>query len=160
MRKSILILLFFLTVLEASNLYAQNNSEVKHIEMKNELWNDAFNQRDTTSLFSLFEPKSIIISESGQWVGKEKIKNILLTLFKNRPDIEMTFKSNKIEVMNEWNVAYETGTWIESWTEKGDSGKSTIKGKYWKMYLKQQGQWYLNSLILTPLSCEGSYCNK
>jgi len=129
MRKIILILFFLLTVPKANHLYAQNDSEVRLIEVKNELWNKAFNQRDTTGLFSLFESKSIIISESGQWVGKEKSKNILLTLFKNRPDIEIAFESQKIEVMNEWNVADEPGIWIESWTEKDDSEKSDHKRK-------------------------------
>lgn len=96
--RPVLYIILFLTSLHSIQLTAQNPANTKEIALKNKLWNESFKERDTTRLFSLFEPKSIIISESGQWSGKAKIKNILLKLFENRPDIEMTFDSNKIEV--------------------------------------------------------------
>jgi hypothetical protein len=77
-----------------------------------------------------------------------------------RPDITWTNKFSKIEINEQWFVAYETGDWTEEWTEKGDTSKSQIKGKYWIMWRYGNDDWYIVSAIFTPLSCTGSYCDK
>ncbi len=44
----------------------------------------------------------------------------------------------KIEVSEDLENAYETGNWMESWTEQGDTTKSELKGKYWIMYVRRK----------------------
>jgi hypothetical protein len=66
----------------------------------------------------------------------------------------------KTEANDKWNVGYDTGDWTEQWTEKNDVSKSEIKGKYFRMWKKQNNDWIIMSIVLTPLSCQGSYCNK
>ena len=52
------------------SIYAQNpdDGDINLIKSKNDLWNVAFNERDSINLFTLFEPGSIMISEGGKFV--------------------------------------------------------------------------------------------
>ncbi len=141
---------------------AQQQSEKKNLELgireRNTTWNTAFNNRDTTKLFSLFSAQSILTTAGGRWVGAPRCKALMKALFKNRPDITWINSAEKIEVLKSWDVAYETGTWTEAWTSSGRE-KSEIIGRYWIMYNYDNGAWFIHSSIFTPLSCAGSYCN-
>lgn len=157
-KQNLCLFLIFISIL-TTNIYSQN-SEVDLIKAKNKLWNNAFNKRDTISLYSLYAPESIMISAGGKWMNKEEIKGIVRGLYKRRPDITWYNEAQEIEVNKKWHIAYETGKWTESWTEKNDTKKSTIVGKYWIMYRKKDNEWLVHSAIYTPISCEGSYCEK
>ena len=158
MEKPILTLSFLIISILTINIYAQNRDDLDLIKSKNELWNTAFNERDSNRLFTLYNNESIMISAGGKWLNKAEIKGIIRSLFKRRPDISWYNEIEKIEVNKQWHVAYETGKWTESWTEKKDTTKSTIVGKYWIMYKKIKNQWFVHSAIYTPLTCQGSYC--
>lgn len=154
-------LLIIISILTTS-IYSQNldDVDIDLIKSKNELWNTAFNKRDTINLFTLYAPESIMISAGGKWLNKEEIKGIVRRLYNRRPDISWYNEIQEIEVNKQWSVAYETGKWTESWTEKNDPEKSTIVGKYWIMYRKKDNEWTVHSSIYTPINCKGSYCEK
>ena len=65
-----------------------------------------------------------------------------------------------MEVNTQWMVAYETGDWVEDWTEPNDTERSRIEGKYWIMWKYKKEQWMIISAIFTPMRCSGSYCDK
>ncbi|AFD08626.1 YybH family protein [Solitalea canadensis] len=141
---------------------AQNvkKHSIQEIETRSELWNKAYNSRDSLRFYTLFDSLAVLSSAGGRWIGAEECKRLCRGLYKRRPDISWTNKSNKIEINEQWNVAYETGDWTEAWTEQGDTSKSQIIGKYWIMWRFKNDNWYIISGIFTPLSCTGSYCNK
>ena len=160
MKKSILIVSVIL--LSSSQMFSQeiNNDDYKAIMKNNENWNLSYNNRDTLTFFSLFNDKVTWISGGGKWYGKENLIAKMKRQYEKRPDIFWNNKIEKIEVNENWPVAYETGVWTENWTEKGDSKKSEIIGKYFMMYKKKNGNWLIDSVIFTPVSCTGSYCEK
>lgn len=155
--------LFMLLIVGGVNASAQDFDaldEVRRIRENHELWQTAFSERDTTRLFALYGDESIMISGGGVWNGLAECKNLIRTLFTTRPDITWDNTVESIEVFKAWGKAYESGVWAEKWTETGDSEKSEVRGRYWLMYTLENDRWIIHSWILTPLSCEGSYCDK
>jgi ketosteroid isomerase-like protein len=163
MKQSILIcLIASICCLFASNGIAQRvgTDAIKNIEARSKLWNTTYNSRDSLAFYTLFDPKAVVTSLGGRWIGAETCKQLCRSLYSKRPDISWYNTPSKIEVNEQWPAAYETGTWSESWTEPGDRSKSEIVGKYWIMWKYQDDAWYILSAIYTPLKCTGSYCNK
>jgi hypothetical protein len=72
---------------------------------------------------------------------------------------DKSFRIKKAEINDSKDIGYDTGEWREAWTEKGDTSKSELRGKYWRMW-RRNNQWIIIAVVLTPLSCKGSYCNK
>jgi ketosteroid isomerase-like protein len=140
------------------NAKAQNEYTAKEIEARSNVWNSSFNNRDSTTLYTLFDSTAVLSSAAGHFSGLEACTNLFRALFSKRPDITWYNQKTTIEIYDHWRVAYETGDWIESWTESGDTSKSTIKGKYWIMWRLKKGNWIIISATFTPLSCTGSYC--
>jgi ketosteroid isomerase-like protein len=133
----------------------------KEIREKNKVWNASFNGRDSLQFYALFDSAAVFSSAGARLVGREDCKRLYRFLHRTRPDITWYNEATKIEVSSDGENAYETGSWTETWTEKGDSTKSKIRGKYWVMYIRRKdGNWYIQAAIFTPLTCEGSYCNK
>jgi hypothetical protein len=146
----------FLWVFLSVSAFGQNakDSILKNISV----WNSSFNKRDTTNYYRLLDKDIAITAGGGTVNGVAIIKEITAGLFTDRPDIVMNLNSSKLEVSKQWMLAYDTGEWIENWTEKKETKKSEIKGKYWRMWKKYDDEWIIMSIILTPLSCTGSYC--
>ena len=130
------------------------------IRNRSAIWNTAFNNHDTNAVTSLFDTSAVLITGGARQIGIENCRLLFKSLFTRRPDITSYNWPGSIEVNEKWHVAYETGNWIESWTEKGDNDISEIKGKYCLMWRYLNGNWYIISDIFTPLQCSGSYCNK
>jgi hypothetical protein len=150
-----------LTILLSFSLgsQCQTTKDAKDSILKNiNIWNNSFNSRDTTNYFKLIDKDIAITAGGGTVVGISVIKDITLGLFKDRPDIKMYLKSSSIEVNKQWWVAYDSGEWNEVWTENNAAAKSEIRGKYWRMWKRHENNWIIMSIILTPLSCKGSYC--
>ena len=139
----------------------QTNPDLESsIRKRNEIWNTSFNNRDTASFFSLFNAESIWITGGGKFIGFDRCRALVRGLFRNRPDVTWINTAEKVEVFGFWKMAYETGTWTETWTEKNDTSKSEIIGKYWIMYTYENDKWTIHSSIFTALSCVGSYCKQ
>lgn len=81
-------------------------------------------------------------------------------MWRKRPDITRNDQQTTIEVNEQSGIAYENGNRTESWTEKGDTERSTIKGKYTIMWKKKNEEWLVSSAQFIPLSCTGNYCNR
>jgi len=159
--RSILILTFLFLFSTAAVLAQNEHSQhIKNVEARSKLYSTSYNSHDSLTFFSLFDSSAIVVSLGGKWVGLEKCKYLCRSLYVKRPDIKWTMKSTKIEVNDQWPAAYDTGEWSESWTEKGDSTRSEIKGKYWIMWFLKDNKYYILSATFTPISCTGSYCDK
>jgi len=143
-----------------TNAQQRNDSTIKAIEARSELWNSSFNNRDSITFYTLFDSLALLSSAGGRWIGGEECKRLCRGLYTRRPDITWVNKLSKVEINYQWKVAYETGDWAETWTESGDKDKSQIKGKYWIMWRYKNDNWFIISAIFTPLSCTGSYCQK
>jgi len=146
---------YFITAQELENDIKIHTEKIK---LRSQLWNTSYNTHDSLSFYSLFDSLTIITSAGGRWIGGEDCKRLCRKLYAKRPDISWTNTLKTIEINKQWSVAYENGDWIEAWTEKGDSSKSKIIGKYWMMWKYKENNWFIHSAIFTPLSCEGSYC--
>ena len=157
-------LIFSLLFLISANTFCQsasiNETYIKEIRTRSELWNTAYNNRDSISFYTLFDSLALVSSAGGRWIGAEECKKICRSLYVVRPDIRWVNEIATIEVNEQWRVGYETGNWTESWTETGDTSRSQIKGKYWLMWRYKNEKWVVISGIFTPLSCTGSYCTK
>ena len=160
MRKSTLLIYLSTIISFLSFLtYGQNmNSDYDSIKANSKLWDIAFNERDTITYFKFATKKIAETVGGGSRIGIEKFKVGTKALFRNRPDITLYMHQKDIEINEQWKIAYDTGEWVESWTEKNDSIKSEIKGKYWRMWKKENNEWMIMSVTFTPLSCKGSYC--
>ncbi len=130
------------------------------IQNKSWLWDKAFNTRDTTTYFNLVDTVFSITAGGGTPTDLPRFKFLTKRLHSNRSDIVMNFKIDKAEVNSNNDIGYDTGNWTESWTEKGDTSKSELQGKYWRMWKKRNYEWRIMTVVLTPLSCKGSYCDK
>jgi ketosteroid isomerase-like protein len=160
-KKYFLICLFVLFSLYTHVLKAQKkNSGLDRIKSNGRIWDDAFNTKDTVTYFNMVDSAISITSVGGAAIGLLKFKMITSKLFGKRPDISMVFKPEKVEISEQMEIGYDTGTWAEVWTENGDTSKSEIRGKYWRMWKKQNSDWKILAVTLTPLSCKGSYCDK
>ena len=104
-----------------------NEKHLKEIKARSELWNTAYNSRDSLTFYTLFDSLTLLSSAGGRWIGVEECKKICRVLYDKRPDINWINKFSKIEINEQWHVAYETGDWTEDWTENGDKSKSQIK---------------------------------
>ena len=162
--KMILLHTFLVLTLQFLMLNAKAQNEkpdpIKAIEVRSQLWNASYNNRDSLTFYTLFDTAAVMSTAAGHWIGLEVCKNLCRGLYRWRPDITWDIQHTKIEVYEHWNAAYETGNWTEAWTERGDSSKSVIKGKYWILWDFKYGNWVISSAIFSPLSCTGSYCNK
>lgn len=130
------------------------------LKKRSSLWNTAYNNRDSVAFYELLDSAAVIVSANGASIGKEACKGICRKLYVARPDITWRNDATAIDINEQWGVASETGNWTESWTEKGDAEKSTIRGTYALMWKQKNEVWYITSALFTPLSCTGSYCSK
>jgi hypothetical protein len=162
MNKSILtIYLTILITLISLRTYSQNlKNAMDSISTKSKLWDIAFNERDTTTYFKFVTKNIAETVGGGTSLGSEKFKKGTKYLFKERPDITFYLNPKMIEINDQWKIAYDTGEWLERWTEKNDKQHSEIFGKYWRMWKFINNEWMIMSIIYTPLSCKGSYCDK
>lgn len=156
------ILLFFSSAILLPS-FSANSQDLKNdldsIKSISKIWDNAFNDRDTSIYYKYVTNTFSMTVGGGTSTGIESFKNGTNALFKNRPDIIFVMRPATIEVNKQWSLAYDTGEWIESWTESTDLSKSKITGKYWRMWRKINNEWIIMSIIFTPLTCAGSYCD-
>jgi hypothetical protein len=160
MRKLLLsgLILFSLSAFAQVKDQEVNENHLKELKARSELWNAAYNSHDSLTFYTLFDSLALLSSAGGRWVDAEDCKKLCRLLYRLRPDISWTNKSSKIEINERIHVAYETGDWVENWTQKDDIDKSEITGKYWIMWRYENDNWFIISGIFTPLTCKGSYC--
>ena len=157
----------FLLLLSPFFSYAQQEGKpsavspsMQVIKMRSAAWNNAFNNRDSNTLYAMYDTGAVFISGGARQIGKEQCQQLFRRLFTRRPDIITMNTPDRIDVNFQWKVAFETGDWTESWTEKGDTTRSELRGRYSQMWRFADGDWRIVSSIFTPLQCKGSYCDK
>ncbi|QDA59198.1 YybH family protein [Hymenobacter jejuensis] len=157
------LLLLIAVLCSLSHLSYGQISKQKHLELlkaRSETWNKAFNSRDTTALAGLFSAQVTLSNANGSRVGAAENMRNFQALFRLRPDIAWMNRTQFTEIDDQWQVAYETGEWNESWTNTQDQSKTRITGKYWLMWKYENNRWAILSGIFTPLTCGGGHCKE
>jgi len=94
----------------------------------------------THTYFNLVDTTFSIAAGGGTSTGLTRFKFVTNRLQTNRPDIVMSFRIKKAEINDSKDIGYDTGEWREAWTEKGDTSKSELRGKYWRMWIRRNNQ--------------------
>lgn len=121
--------------------------------------NKAIEERDTAIIDDAWMDNVVVISSADTQInGREALKKIFLDQFKASPDVIYVRTPVKIELMKQWGMASEIGTWEGSWT--APDGKIEIGGSYYAKWHKVRGKWLIRTEVFTPTHCTGgAYCN-
>ncbi|MCB2408325.1 YybH family protein [Hymenobacter lucidus] len=133
----------------------------KHLELikaRSETWNRAFNSRDTTALYGLFNPGITVSTATGSRTSEAAARQWFRSRFRQRPDVTWMNRTMNVELSDQGQLAYETGEWAQAWTDTQDKAKNRIIGKYWLMWKFENNAWTILSATYTPLSCAGKNC--
>src|SRR3990170_8628060 len=117
-----LLILLILSISISVEANAQKGSAPfrKEIKARSALWNTSYNNRDSLTFYTLFDSLALLSSAGGRWIGAEDCKRLCRFLYRLRPDIHWTNIPDQIKINERILVAYETGRWVENWTESGD----------------------------------------
>ncbi len=128
------------------------------IRYARDLSNKAIAEKDTMAIDKVWMDDFLIITSSNDLVqGKAENRKLFLQLFRQRPDVIYERSPLKIEVMEEWKMAAEYGSWEGSWSE-GES-KIEVGGSYYAKWHKIKGKWLLRTEVFTATHCNGGpYC--
>jgi hypothetical protein len=99
----------------------------------------------------------VISSRDYQIEGKAANRKLFASEFQSKPDVIYVRTPTAINIMEQWNMASENGTWEGSWTDQGS--KIEISGSYYAKWHKVNGKWLLRVEVFTPEHCDGGpYC--
>ncbi len=136
----------------------QSAEEQKLRDLRNRL-DKAFELKDADTQASFFAADGIFLAGGPQpFEGRAAYRESLLRVFQ-RPNILLTHETAKIEVSASGEIAYELGSWTESWNEP--DGLTTLTGRYFAAWKKVGGVWQVAAQTLKTYNCVGgSYCKK
>ena len=119
--------------------------------------NLAIRDRDSVGVASvMMDNFQIITSRDNETRRREANRQAFIEIFKT--DAVYTRTPDKIEVMEEWGMASEYGTWVGNLTVEEEAIE--IKGTYYAKWHKIDGKWLLRTEVFTPIHCKGgNYCN-
>jgi ketosteroid isomerase-like protein len=152
-------LVFALTQLACKSIIHKSDKATGEILARSAQWNQAFAEKNMAAVMELFSSDAQLATAGGKWQGQEEGLRKFSMLLQKRPDLRWTILPQEIVVNKAWEVAYETGTWMEWWSE--EDGLAKITGTYFMMWKKQRNEpWLIHAVIFTPLSCKGesAYC--
>lgn len=134
------------------------SADVKAIRSVREQNNKAIAHHDTLTLDKAWMDNMLIISSADSQInGRAALRKLFVTQFNSSPDVIYVRTPVDIQVMMDWGMASEEGTWEGSWT--GDDGKIEIGGTYYAKWHKVEGEWRLRTEVYTPTHCKGgTYC--
>ncbi len=147
-------------------IFSCTNSEIENYSSDQEsignaraLSNKSIAEKDTLTIANQWMDNFLIITSRGIKVeGKELNRKLLANEFKTKKEVIYIRNPKSIEVMKEWDVASETGTWEGNWID--DGSKIEIGGTYYAKWHKVDGRWLIRAEIFTPTKCKGAkYCN-
>lgn len=155
--------IFFLSLLAIStgacaSLPTPEDSGKKKKLAESAVWNEAFKTRDLSKLEGILSNDFQFTSAGGKCATAAVCLDAFRSLVRKRLDLTWDNHPTDIQINENWRVAYESGDWIETWTEP--DGRVEIRGKYFAMWKQRDGRWTLHAMISIPLSCIGqsSYC--
>ncbi len=138
---------------------AAKSSSESQIRGARKGFDDAIARRDFSALSSFATSDLQETGPSWRSTGLATFQTSTQGLVAKRPDLDMKFETDRIEVNEIWNVASEQGHWRERWTEKGSP--VDLRGSYLAMWKRINGQWFLDACLFVPLVCEGEkYCGE
>jgi len=74
-------------------------------------------------------------------------------LLKLRPDLVFERKPVRVEALEGRDNAYETGTWLERWTEP--DGPTELQGDYFVLWRQIGGKWKEQADVFCPITLPG-----
>jgi len=119
--------------------------------------NESFKSRDFAALARRVSERVSMSGPVFRTVGREDLMSALSRLTTRRPDVAWTHTPDDIRIYTEWQVAFEGGSWRETWREP--DGATEITGRYTALWVKSSSDWVLDAEVFVPLLCAGSeYC--
>ena len=120
-------------------------------------WNDAVSRRDTSTLSGLVVDSVSQASQQFARVGSDAYLSLFSRIVTRRPDVQWRYLPETVSASAD--EAFETGTWIERWSEKHDTIELT--GGYSAVWRRDDGRWKIAAEIFSVTACEGgSYCKQ
>jgi ketosteroid isomerase-like protein len=153
-----LLVISFLLVAVADNVFAQGGTDERLIREARARSNAAIAAHDVAAIArEWMETVHVLSSTSSQGTGREANQRRMDTQFTARPDTVYVRTPQTIEVYEPWGVAAERGEWSGRWTEP--DGALTIGGTYLAQWRKVDGRWLIQGELFVPTHCRGSrYC--
>jgi len=154
--RSILLLIATAALALSQNTPAKSEDQIRSARREID---DAFQRYDTKQLTAFVTLDCHFTAPTIHTDGADALKNALTSLFTKRPDVTLKHQANRIMVNEGWDVASESGEWIERWTSK--DGVTELRGSYLTVWKPEAGQWREYNETIVPESCSGSsYCQQ
>ena len=120
---------------------------------------EAFQRHDARQLTTFVSADCHFTAPSVHIDGSDALERFHTSLFTRRPDVTLTHHANRIVVNEDWDLASESGDWIERWKYK--DGVTELRGTYLTVWKRDGGHWREHSETIVPESCTGSsYCQQ
>lgn len=121
--------------------------------------NKAIQERDTVVLDDAWMENIMVISSTdAQIVGKEALRKVFTDQFNSYPDVNYVRTPSRIEIMNAWGMASESGTWSGGWSTT--NAKIELSGTYYAKWHKVRSKWLIRTEVYTATHCKGGdYCH-
>ncbi|MEQ8364489.1 MAG: nuclear transport factor 2 family protein [Cyclobacteriaceae bacterium] len=141
---------------EASKAISMDEISIRYSRDFN---NEAIKDRDTVAIDDAWMDNIVVISSADTQInGKAALKKVFVDQFNSSADAIYVRTPVKIEMMKQWGMASEVGTWEGSWTIP--DGKIEIGGTYYAKWHKVRDKWLIRTEVYTPTYCTGGpYCN-
>jgi ketosteroid isomerase-like protein len=146
-----------LALAACTQLVAPSRQTDGEIARQRQEFNQLVAYRRMADLAGLVTDDVQLITPARAISGKKNLVRGYETLVQKRPDLLSTFTTERVERNPRWKFAAESGHWLESWQQDGESIE--IHGTYHALWKLKDGRWRIQSQIVTPLSCKGArYC--
>ena len=146
------IILMLTLVFTCKYAYAQGQStSLDELAAAIQRWDESFNAHDTTAFYGLMDDDIVFTAGGGSDIGISAVKETVRGLYETREGIAMHMTPDQMEP-GDMGLAYDTGTWKETWIGMNINSTSVMRGKYWRMWNMAGDQYKVVAIILTPLS--------
>jgi len=123
----------------------------QQILAREEQWNRAYAQRDAEALAGFFADDAAMASPGEQLVrGRDSIRQAVQA-FARDPNLNVTFRANRVQVANSGDLAYSRGQYMLTSTDPATDQPVSSRGYYLTVWKKQEdGSWKAVEDFITP----------
>ena len=141
------------TLLAGCDTYEKPNTAQieQQILAQEEKWNQAYARRDGEALASFFADDAAMAYPGEQLVrGKQPIREASQA-FAQDPNLNVTFRANKVQVAKSGDLAYARGQYMLTSTDPSTDQPQSSRGYYLTVWQKQaDGSWKAVEDFITP----------
>lgn len=130
---------------------ADSAASEQQILAQEEAWNRAYAKRDAEALAGFFADDGAMASPGEQLVrGKDSIRRASEEFAKD-PNLNVTFRSNRVQVAQSGDLAYSRGQYMFTSTDPATDQPESSRGHYLTVWKKQaDGSWKAVEDFITP----------